>query len=94
MKLIPKNNQLLVKSMERKEEGTITDTGLIIPEQTLEDDQVAQGKVIESAHPDYVTGDVVLFHKVIPVDVHLKVDKEIEEFWFVPANDIICIIKE
>lgn len=91
MKLIPKNNQLLVKADEREDEKT--SSGLIIPKETIEE-QVAKGTIIESSVAEYVKGQVVLFHKVIPVDVKLQVDGKLEEFWFVPANDIICVIEE
>lgn len=92
MKLIPKNNQLLVKAIVKEDKETIG--GLIIPGEIHEDEQVAKGIVIESASPDYKKDDYVLFHKVIPVDVHLKIDGNIEEFWFVPASDIICVIED
>ncbi len=92
MKLIPKNNQLLVKAIIKEDKELAG--GLIIPGELHEDEQVAKGRVIESSSADYKKDDVILFHKVIPVDVHLKIDGRIEEFWFVSANDIICVIED
>ncbi len=95
MKVQLKNDNIMVFALDRTEEEKTTKTGLIIPEETLEEDQVAQGIVIESNDPEYKAKDVVFFHKVLPVDAQLKYrGSELETFWFIKASDVICKIIE
>lgn len=96
MRVELKNGHIMVLALDRKEEQQVTSTGLIIPEQTLEDDQVAQGIVIESDNPEYQKDDIVFFHKVLPVDAQMKYRSDkLETYWFIKADDIICkVIKD
>ncbi len=68
-------------------------SGLILPESEQQEDQVAQGVVKESAVEEYKKGDVLLFHKMIPVDAQLKMENgDIERVWFIRETDIICVL--
>jgi|TARA_R100000501_G_C2624764_1_gene118078 co-chaperonin GroES (HSP10) len=90
MKIELDNNNIMVEEIEVKED---TSSDFIIPKETLDEEQVAQGTVIESCTDKYKKDDVVLFHKVIPVDVNLKYNSnELKSYWFVPKKDIICKI--
>jgi len=86
------NQNIMVKEIIRQDEDTGTQNGLIIPKENLEDEQVSQGTVIQSNTKDITVGDVLLFHRVMPVDVHLKLegDKELEQYYFIQEKDIIC----
>lgn len=93
MKVELKNENIMVLALEKKEEEKQTASGLIIPEHVIEEDQVAQGIVIESSNPEYKPKDIVFFHKVLPVDAQMKYrSDELETFWFIKASDIICKI--
>ncbi len=95
MKVQLKNNNIMVFALDRKESEKTTQSGLIIPEETLQEDQVAQGIVIESNDKEYEPKDVVFFHKVLPIDAQLKYrGSELETFWFIKASDVICKIIE
>ena len=91
-----KNGHLMVREIERQKDATIGSSGLIIPNEVLEDEQVSQGEIIESKEEEYKIGDAVLFHKVIPVDVSMKYgdDDRLRTYWFVKTEDIICKIIE
>ena len=90
-----KNNHLMVREIERKEEQRTGVAGLIIPEEILEEEQVSVGEIIESSSEEYTVGDSVMFHKVIPVDIKMKYggDKELRTYWFVKEADVICVMK-
>ena len=91
-----KNGNIMVKELKRKEDELSNDLGLYIPEQTLEDEQVAQGTVVRSNLEEYKIGDVLLFHKVMPVDVNMKLDKDkgLEKYFFIKESDVICMITQ
>tara|TARA_R100000789_G_C2952752_1_gene135501 strand:+ start:344 stop:622 length:279 start_codon:yes stop_codon:yes gene_type:complete len=90
MKIELDNDNIMVEEIEVKEDSSSI---FIIPKETLDEEQVAQGKVIESSDEKYKADDVVLFHKVIPVDVNLKYNsEEMKSYWFVQKKDIICKI--
>jgi len=83
----------MVMALDNKEEEKTTKGGLVIPEHTIEEDQVAQGLVIESSNPEYKPKDIVFFHKVLPIDAQMKYrGSELETFWFIKSTDIICKI--
>lgn len=96
MKINLKNNHVMVKEIIRKEDEKLTASGIFIPEETLEDEQVSQGRVVRSDMEDYPIGSTVLFHKTLPVDVNLKIDddKELTTYFFIRDKDIICSITE
>lgn len=89
------NSNIMVKATEREDE-TENKSGLIIPKETLEDEQVAQGVVIRSNSESVKIGDLLLFHKVMPVDVNMKIDKDekLETYFFILEKDIICKIEK
>ena len=84
----------MIKDLPRKEEESIDSAGLHIPKQSLDDEQVAQGVIVRVDIVGYEKGDVVLFHKVMPVDVNLKIDDDIEfqKYYFIKEQDVICKI--
>mgnify|MGYP001570036673 FL=1 len=92
--IILKNGNIMVKELKRTKEEEINPAGLYIPENTLEDEQVSQGTVVRSNNSEYNTGDVLLFHKVMPVDVNMKIDddKGLQQYFFIKDSDIICRI--
>lgn len=96
MKINLKNGHVMVKEIVRKEEEKVTASGLFIPEVTLEEEQVSQGKVIRSNSDEYPVGSTLLFHKTLPVDVNLKIDddKELTTYFFINEKDIICSLTE
>lgn len=80
----------MVRSIERKNDQAKRDSGIILPETQLDDDQVASGQVVEVPEgSDYKVGDILFFHKVLPIDLHMKYDKELEVFWFIHPRDVI-----
>lgn len=89
-----KNSNIMVKELVRKEEEKESKSGLYIPEEALEDEQVAQGIVVRSEIGLFAKGDVLMFHKVCPVDVNLKIDgdEELNRYFFIKAEDVICKI--
>ena len=90
------NGNIMVKEIARQDEVSDKIEGLIIPKETYEDEQVSQGKVVVSNSDKIAVGDVVLFHRVMPVDVNLKLegDKSPEVYFFILEKDIICKIIE
>lgn len=92
--VILKNNYILVKETSREKEELKDESGLFIPEENLDDEQVAQGIVVQDAE-EYHKGDVILFHKIIPVDVNMKLegDSSLQRYFFIKSSDIICHIK-
>ncbi len=89
MEVQMKNNYLMVKSI--KETDQTSKGGIFLPESTLQDDQVAQGEVLEG-NEEYKKGDIVLFHKIIPVDAQITYKGESQKVWFIQIKDIICKI--
>ena len=89
------NGNIMVKAIEREDEEE-NKSVLIIPKETLEDEQVAQGVVIRSDSENVKVGDTLLFHKVMPVDVNMKIDKDekLETYFFILEKDIICKIEK
>lgn len=83
------NDYIMVRSMERKNAERKTASGLIISESTIEDEQVASGEVVQSDNDKYKPGDVLFFHKVLPIDVSMKYGEELETFWFISPKDVI-----
>lgn len=96
MKINLKNGHIMVKEIVRKEEEKTTASGIFIPEETLEEEQVSQGKVVRTNSDEYPLGSTVLFHKTLPVDINLKIDedKELSIYFFINERDIICSITE
>lgn len=85
----------MVRSIERKQEELRKESGLFIPETEIEDEQVASGQVVSSSSAEYIKGDVIFFHKVLPVDVNMKYEsKEMEKFWFISPKDIIFKVEK
>lgn len=85
----------MVKELKRKSDANVSDSGIIIPEETMEDDEVAQGTIISSSEEEYKAGDVILFHKTLPVDALLKMegDDRPTEYFFVNSRDVVCKIE-
>lgn len=92
MKIELKNNNIMVRELIVKEDQTTSKGGIIIPEEILEEDQVAQGTVVNSSIEGYNNGDILLFHKVMPVNARMKLDgsDKLEEFFFIKEQDVIC----
>lgn len=88
-----KNGYILVKELARKQEELKDESGLFIPEENLDDEQVAQGTVVQDVG-EYSKGAVLLFHKVIPVDVNMKLDGDdsLQKYFFIKESDVICQI--
>jgi co-chaperonin GroES (HSP10) len=88
------NDHIMVKEIKREEADAATSLGLFIPKETLEDEQVSQGKVIRSNSANVAVGDTLLFHRVMPVDVNMKLegDDKLETYFFIKEKDIICKI--
>ena len=86
------NNHIMVKEVVRTEEESINSNGFFIPKQSLDDEQVATGVVVESGNDKYPDGMEVLFHKVLPVDFNMKLngDAEITTYYFIKESDVIC----
>lgn len=98
------NSNILVKALKREEKDSVGVTGVYIPTEDLEDEQVSQGSVVKECsfiHPTNHTnvilsvGDKILFHKTLPVDVNMKLegDTELQNYFFIQFKDIICRIK-
>jgi len=94
MKLIPKNNQVIFSSEVQGEDKEKTASGIFIPKQMKEADQIAQGVVIESGSDEYKKGDVILYPKVIPNDFQLDLGQGVKTFWIINASDISCVIEK
>lgn len=94
--IVLKNGNIMVKEIKREKEDDVNKLGLYIPESMLEDEQVSQGKVVASNINDYELGDILLFHKVMPVDVNIKMDWDegLERYFFIKENDVICKIMQ
>lgn len=92
MKYELKNSTIMVRELVQAEDEKIVAGGLILPKEIIEEDQVASGTVVQSSTEDYKAGDVLLFHKVLPVNARLKLDgsDKFEEFFFVHERDVIC----
>lgn len=86
------NEYILVKEIESRDEQL--KSGLILPEQEQQEDQVAQGKVLQADDSTEVKkDDIILFHKMIPVDAQLKMENgDLERVWFIREQDIICVL--
>lgn len=95
MKITPKNGHILVKEVVRKEDEKSTEAGIIIAETILDDEQASKGLVIEG-NEEFPKGVSVIFHKVVPIDVHLKLEGDTEPtlYFFVGTKDVICTIEE
>ena len=87
-----KNGYIMIKAIERKENESVTSSGLILPETMMEDDQVSQGVVIRSCVDEYKEGEVLFFHKTLPIDALIKFgdDTATSEYLFIKAEDVIC----
>ena len=95
------NKNILVKAIKREEKDSVGESGVYIPIEDLEDEQVSQGIVVQDVSTiddngrDYFKkGDKVLFHKTLPVDINLKLegDTELQNYFFIQLKDIICRI--
>lgn len=96
MKIICKNGHIMVKEMIRTEEESKTAMGLIIPKETLDDDEVAQGQIIFSQEVEYPVNSIIIFHKTLPVNAMLKLDgdEQPKEYFFVNSRDVVCIVEK
>lgn len=87
------NKNILVKIIEEDSGDQTTASGIIIPKEKMEEDQVAKGFVIqvpEELSDKLSKGETILFHKFNPTDIHMKYDSDqLEEYWFVKETDII-----
>ena len=87
-----KNGNIMVRELVVTDEEKTLDFGIILPKEIIEEDQVAQGTVVQAAVAGYSSGDIVLFHKTLPVNARLKIEgsDKFEEFFFVKEEDVIC----
>lgn len=87
-----KNGYIMMKAIERKEDESVTASGLILPEAMMEDDQVSQGTVIRSSVDEYKEGEILFFHKTLPIDALIKFgdDTATTEYLFIKGEDVIC----
>ena len=87
-----KNGYIMIKAIERKENESVTSSGLILPESMMEDDQVSQGHVIRTSVEEYKEGDVLFFHKTLPIDALIRFgdDTATTEYLFIKGEDVIC----
>lgn len=92
MKIELFNNNILVKAIQRGNE--VSAVGVYIPVEDLEEEQVSQGIVIQDVG-EFKKDDILLFHKTMPVDVNMKLDgdSELQNYFFIKVEDIICRIK-
>ena len=88
------NGNILVKELKRDSKELVGKTGVYIPPEDIEDEQVSQGIVVQDVS-EFSKGDLLLFHKTLPVDVNLKLegDEELQNYFFIQLKDIICRIK-
>ena len=93
MKIELLNSNILVKAIKREEKDSVGATGVYIPTEDLEDEQVSQGSVVQDAL-DFKKGDIVLFHKTLPIDLNIRLegDEELTNYFFIKMDDIICKI--
>ena len=92
MKLEPQNDLLIIKEPPRE---TQTKSGIVLPEvaNARDEEQVAQGEVLSSDNAQYQKGDMILFHKVLPIDAMMEDDKgKHYKVWFLKADDVLAKI--
>jgi len=96
MKINLKNGHIMVKEIIREEKESETSSGIILPGQQLEDEQASTAKVVRSDTDEFPEGCTVLFHKVLPIDVNMRLDgdKDLQLYFFINTRDIICSITE
>ena len=100
MKITLQNDYIMVRSLQRQIEEKISETGIIVPEANLDDEQVSSAQIVQGNKnsPELKEGDVIFFHKVMPVDVNMEWGPEdkktIELFWFVSPKDIIFVVEQ
>ncbi len=89
-----KNGYIMMRELKRTENEKQTAAGLFIPEEVLEDEQVSQGTVVRSNSDEYKIGEILFFHRVMPVDVTMKLDNDdkLEQYFFITDKDVICKI--
>lgn len=94
MKIELHNGYIMVEEIKRTATEQTLNSGFIIPEQQLEDEQTSQGRVVESCVDEYKIGDVLFFHKMLPIDVSLRLssDSELKPYFFLQQEDVICKI--
>lgn len=87
------NGNILVKELKREDKDSVGASGVFIPTEDLEDEQVSQGTVIRFSE-GFNVGDRIMFHKTMPVDVHMKLDEDTEltNYFFINKQDVICRI--
>ena len=92
--ILLKNSYIMVKAIERKANESVTASGFILPESVMEDDQVSQGSVIRSSVDEYNEGDILFFHKTLPIDAIIKFGKDDSptEYLFIKPEDVICVV--
>ena len=90
--ILLKNGYIMMKAIERKENENTTASGFILPESMMEDDQVSQGVVIRSCVDEYKEGEVLFFHKTLPIDALIKFGNDVAttEYLFIKGEDVIC----
>ena len=87
------NGNILVKTVKRDEKDSVGESGVYLPVEDLEDEQVSQGIVMQTTQT-FSKGDKLLFHKTMPVDVNMKLegDTELQNYFFINIKDVICRI--
>lgn len=88
------NKNIMVKEIVRENDNESFE-GLIIPKESMEDEQVSQGIVVRTNSENIAIGDVLMFHRVMPVDINMRLedDKEMSTYFFIKESDIICKIE-
>lgn len=94
MKIELSNNYIMVTPIEEKVD-TISPEGFIVPEDQIEDTQIAKVEVINSSHIQYPIGSKVLVPKIIPQDIYLNYEGNgLKHYWFIKPEEIIAKIEE
>jgi co-chaperonin GroES (HSP10) len=88
MKIIPRDNKLLVKPAQMEEQ---TSSGLYIPK-SEEIDEKAYGEVLDSKVKDIKKGQVVIYYKFNGERIKLSELNDSEEYIILDNDDVIAFL--
>lgn len=88
MKIKPRNGHLLVEEFKQNKEEK-SQHGIILAGAAIEDDQVSIGTVVRSGSKDYAEGSKVLFHKIVPQEVHLDLGDGAKLYFVISERDVL-----
>lgn len=93
MKLIPKNDYIVVKELPK---SSVSSSGIILPVEEDDEAQTSHCEVVEVCPgSEYKKGQIVLFSKLVPDDVQVKTEKgDMEKYWFVKETDIKAVLEK